>query len=135
MKEKLIGAWKLKSYTAIDDKGCTIYPFGHNAKGFIIYSAEGYMSATLFNPDLIDSASAGISRKDISSGNCLCMSYAGPYNVVSNKVLHNIETSNIPEMIATAQERLFSIKENALTIKAETVLEGVKYSHTLIWVK
>lgn len=54
IRNRLIGAWKLVSaeYTMKDGSKRPYPEFGPNAKGFLMYSGDGYMCAQLVNPDL-----------------------------------------------------------------------------------
>ncbi len=45
----LVGTWKLLSYEVRYSDGSVSYPWGPDAQGFLIYSADGYMMATLCN--------------------------------------------------------------------------------------
>src|SRR4051812_46886890 len=45
--EQVIGTWKLVSYETQDADGNVIYPLGEDAKGFIMYNPDGYMSAQI----------------------------------------------------------------------------------------
>ncbi|MBV8166087.1 MAG: lipocalin-like domain-containing protein [Alphaproteobacteria bacterium] len=46
LREKLIGAWMLESYAEYPvDRSAPFYPLGEDAKGLILYTADGYMSA------------------------------------------------------------------------------------------
>ncbi|HBM15176.1 MAG TPA: hypothetical protein DD381_02345 [Lentisphaeria bacterium] len=136
MKEKLIGTWHLKSWIAFDPKGNQIYPLGEQAKGYIMYTEDGFMSATIMNPDRVSNISTGLSLGTIGSGEGSYLSYAGSYEVKDNIAYHHVEVSCIPEMIGSNQERSFSIADNTLTINSQTPLQnGTKIKHTLIWTK
>src|SRR5881227_1309695 len=45
--EQVIGTWKLVSYETQDSDGNVVYPLGKDAKGFIMYNPDGYMSAQI----------------------------------------------------------------------------------------
>ena len=48
LRTNLIGAWTLQSYEARSTDGTNVtYPLGVDAKGIIMYTADGYMSAQL----------------------------------------------------------------------------------------
>ena len=136
MNDKLLGTWSLKSWIASDDKGNKIYPLSENAKGFIMYTGDGYMSATIMNPDMMQNLSSGMSLKTIGSGGGSYLSYAGSYSIEGDVATHHVEIACIPEMIGTKQLRYFKVEGDTLTINSETPLpNGSKASHTLIWVK
>lgn len=47
MRDQVVGTWSLVSYETQDADGHVIYPLGKDAKGFIMYNPDGYMSAQL----------------------------------------------------------------------------------------
>src|SRR5271155_3010992 len=52
LREQLIGAWKLVSYEVRPVDGSpSVYPFGEQPMGIIMYTPDGYMSAQLSMPD------------------------------------------------------------------------------------
>lgn len=51
LRSQLIGAWELVEYTAT--KPCSsekVLPMGPDAKGIVVYTADGYVSAHLLQP-------------------------------------------------------------------------------------
>lgn len=52
LREYLVGAWTLESYESSDVDGSNVrYPLGTDARGLIMYTADGYMSAQLMRAD------------------------------------------------------------------------------------
>jgi len=52
LRERLIGAWSLASYEERPVDGSTsFHPMSKTPKGIIMYSADGFMSAQLSQPD------------------------------------------------------------------------------------
>src|SRR5262245_15246118 len=48
IREQLLGAWELVSYVEQPvDGAAPSYPFGEDAVGLLLYTADGYMSAQL----------------------------------------------------------------------------------------
>ncbi|MBJ9925962.1 lipocalin-like domain-containing protein, partial [Burkholderia cenocepacia] len=48
LREQLVGAWRLVSYEIRPRDGGTVtYPLGRDARGWILYTPDGYMSAQL----------------------------------------------------------------------------------------
>lgn len=45
--QRIVGAWELVEYSTTSDTGKVDYPLGPEARGLIIYSADGYMSAQI----------------------------------------------------------------------------------------
>ncbi len=51
LREQLVGAWRLVSYEIRPRDGGTVtYPLGRDARGWILYTPDGYMSAQLMAP-------------------------------------------------------------------------------------
>jgi len=52
LREYLVGAWTLESYQSSDLDGTNMrYPLGADARGIIMYTADGYMSAQIMRAD------------------------------------------------------------------------------------
>ena len=43
----IVGTWRLVSYSSKDENGNVGYPLGENAVGYIMYTSDGYMSASM----------------------------------------------------------------------------------------
>ena len=52
LRDQLVGAWELIEYSAHlpNDPSNKKYPMGPDAKGIIMYTPDGYMSAQLLTP-------------------------------------------------------------------------------------
>jgi hypothetical protein len=51
LKEKLLGTWKLDSFTGTDEDGRTDHIMGEGATGFICYSQDGWVSVEILRAD------------------------------------------------------------------------------------
>jgi hypothetical protein len=47
LKDKLLGTWKLSSFTGTDESGETVHIMGADATGFICYSQDGWVSVQI----------------------------------------------------------------------------------------
>jgi len=47
---RLIGVWSLVAYTHESENGDETDPFGPSPQGFLIYTADGFVSAQLMKP-------------------------------------------------------------------------------------
>lgn len=47
---RLVGVWGLVAYTDEHENGDETQPFGPNPQGFLIYTADGFVSAQLMEP-------------------------------------------------------------------------------------
>ena len=117
------------------DSGKTIYPYGENIFGILIYARSGYMSALLMNPDrkrfASDDLKAG-TMEEIKQAYENFDAYCGTYTVDEEKgtVTHHVEGAKFPNWVGTDQERYFERKGNTLEIKATIKIEGENWHIT-----
>ena len=79
----LVGAWRLESWSLLYEDGRpTEFPMGADARGYILYTPTGQVSATIM-------------RADKSA----CFAYAGRYEIAEGTVFHTIELSTDPGSI------------------------------------
>ena len=140
LREHLIGSWRLVSYEARQDDGHrVIYPLGKDARGYILYTPDGYMSAQIMQPDrpsyrapdpsggtLIESAYA-------SRG---YLAYSGPYHVEDDSiVVHEPRVSLFPNWVDEIQSRRAVLSDGRLELSAtEPVLFGEELlTAVLVW--
>lgn len=104
LRTKLIGAWTLESYESCALEGSDVtYPLGVDARGVIMYTPDGYMSAQLMRSDRTpfdrdDPHHAPDDELAATAGGY--MSYAGPFSVVDDGLIaHHVEVSLLPNWI------------------------------------
>lgn len=119
-----IGAWQLVLWTTHHADGTKDYPFGTDAVGQIMYTAEGYMSCHLMRggraptgqPSLYQASDAELaqSMRDYSG-------YFGPFTVDAQAgiVTHHVAGAWYPDWIYTAQPRRFRFAGDRLFLEAE----------------
>jgi hypothetical protein len=132
----LAGSWKLLSYVRYTSENGPTYPFGRHPRGYLIYSAEGWMAVTIMPQqrrryrrpaDLADpfrwrswlSWSRLLRLARYIGAATRYISYAGSYTVEGNRVTHHIEVCQMPSWIHTTQERTFEVQDNCLVLTAE----------------
>lgn len=111
------------------ESGKTVYPYGENIFGILIYTRSGYMSALLMNPDRKNFASDDLkagSPEEIIHAYEQFDAYCGTYTVDENKgtVTHHVEGAKFPNWVGTDQVRYFELKGDRLEIKATIEIEG-----------
>ncbi|MFX1344835.1 MAG: lipocalin-like domain-containing protein [Promethearchaeota archaeon] len=117
----MVGTWKLVSYEYHDTNGKIYYPFGKDTKlhGYLIYSAERYMSVTVMSSDRTNFAIAGprggTTEEKIAAFDSY-LSYCGTYEIQQNTVIHHIEICFYPNWSGTDRKRIFSIEGDRLSI-------------------
>jgi hypothetical protein len=137
MKDLFLGTWQLVSCEIRDTNGYASYPYGQNAVGYLIYTSDGHISATLMSgerPQFVtaDIAAASIDEQVMAFQTYLA--YCGRYEIQNNKVIHHIETSLFPNWVGVDQERFFEFKDNQLTLSTPPFLmNGKQQIGYLIW--
>jgi hypothetical protein len=118
LREKLVGSWELVSYTAYlaSDKSNVIYPLGPDAKGMIIYTSDGYMSAQLLTPGQPKFDPPGTQTEWASVGQRY-VGYTGHFFLDEHgdehgpMLLHHMRVANVPRLFGDTQRRLMNITD------------------------
>ena len=140
LRERLIGSWKLVSYEARRDDGRdVIYPLGKDAKGYILYTPDGYMSAQIMQPDRpayqAPDPSGGTDTESAQAARGY-LAYSGPYHVEDDSVVvHESELSLFPNWIDGTQSRKAVLVDRRLELSTTTpVLFGEEErTAVLVW--
>jgi lipocalin-like protein len=135
----LVGTWRLVSNEQHGPDGTVTEIWGSHPRGRLMYDAGGRMSVQLMNP----------ARKNFASEDRLAgtpeevrqafegyLAYFGSYtlNAKEGMVIHHVEGSSFPNLIATAQRRLFTLSGNRLTLRTPPMLRGGRTStYVLVW--
>ncbi len=121
-----VGTWKLVSWEVTQPDGTIHYPYGKDAVGFLIYTADGYMSAEIMNPDrqqnnptfpLEPAARQTLPDPDRARAYSTYLSYCGTYTVEGNVVTHHVKAGLIPAWTGSEQVRPFKFDRGCLVIK------------------
>jgi hypothetical protein len=140
LRQKLIGTWKLESYTAYPTPTSTIqrptYPMTKNVTGFIMYTPDGYMSAQFLIPGQQSFRRGTGEEAQWAEAGKRFFAYSGPY-YISNEGLgreeilrHTFQVCNLPGWIGDIQIRTCRFEENGevLVLGSEEPTE-IKVSH------
>jgi hypothetical protein len=138
--ESLVGAWQLQRWEIVREvagQGPTAsLPFGAGAVGLLLYTADGWMSATImaegrrpFSRANPRSASA-VERAAAFDG---YFSYAGRWSVEGGRVRHEVTVALNPAMVGTLQVREARLVGRRLTLSAEEATEDGLRRHRLVW--
>lgn len=128
-KSELIGTWKFQSMMLKADTGKTVYPYGENLLGILIYTPEEYMSALLMDPDRKKFASDDLKNgttDEIKQAYEKFDAYCGTYTIDEEKstVTHHVEGAKFPNWVGTDQLRYFELKGDRLYIRATLKVKG-----------
>jgi hypothetical protein len=116
-----IGTWKLIDYSFLHEDGSVEKPWGDHVVGYLLYSAEGYMSGNLSPAGRrhnVETAEGVKARKRDY------IAYAGPYTVEGDTVTHHVEVSLFPNWLGTAQLRYHKREGDRLILRTPPIASG-----------
>lgn len=122
--ERFVGTWRLLSMETHTDSGRIVYPLGPDARGVVIYSEAGYMNVSIMAGERpFFSSDAGIGQRGTTAELVGAMksylSYAGPFEVLDDRVVHHVEISLFPNWIGTDQTRYYRFVDRRLYLSTE----------------
>jgi hypothetical protein len=140
IREFLVGTWKLVSTEEKLRNGNT-RPFpdlGAKAIGYLMYTEDGHMCATLMNPERPNWRSDQETPTDnekISAASGFT-SYCGKYEIdeANHVVVHYPEVSFYPNYIGTVQKRPYRLEGNRM-IFSDVEKSGKVERWTIVWEK
>src|SRR5262245_56598456 len=98
----LVGTWRLLSWEARDADGTVTHPFGEQAVGYGVYTADGHVFAQLMRPGRPHFAGGDV-LGGTAEENALALggyaAYGGTYEVQDGTVVHHVEVSLFPNWI------------------------------------
>jgi len=134
----IIGAWQLQSwlihYPDGRDPGT---PFGAQPAGLLLYSPDGWMSATVQRSNR-EPLPTDCSPRDLSPGLVAqaywsYFHYAGPWRIEDDKVIHSVRHSLNPAMVGTEQVRQMKLDGRTLTLTGIEAIREDSRRHELVW--
>ena len=140
LRNYIIGARALQSYESFALDGFDArYRLGRNAKGIIMYTADGYMSAQIMRPDrpaFDHSESDGGTLEQAAAAAAGYLAYSGPFEVEESTgvVHHHVTVSLLPNWLNGTQLRHAKLDGDHLTLSAITEpTAGKEIISTLVW--
>ncbi len=138
--EDFIGAWAFVDWRIEYADGGITRPFGENAHGFIVYTADGIMTANIARSGramfgIANARNASAEQKADAFDSYF--NYAGPWRIEGEDVVHAVTLSLNPDMTGTEQRRLAVFDGlGGLELSARDVLrDGASRRHVLQWQK
>jgi len=137
-KDDLIGTWELESWTiGYSDRDDFSYPYGEDPQGLLIYSSDGWMSASICRrerarlPEDVSfrKLSDGLKAESFSS----YFHYAGRYRVVEGDVIHYVSQSLNPNFPGTEQLRHAELDGQTLVLSGKDRAGETVRFHSLVW--
>lgn len=122
--DKLIGGWELVRWTTYHPDGTESIPFGEDAIGIIMYTADGHMSChlSMANRSLYPEASLYV-VPDAALGQAMrtYSGYFGTFSVdaLAGVVTHHVQGAWYPNFAAVDQPRRYGFDGDLLYLEAE----------------
>jgi Lipocalin-like domain len=114
---ELLGGWRLESWSFVYDDGRpTEFPMGADARGYILYTPGGQVSATIMRADA-----------------AACFAYAGRYEIATGTVFHSIELSTNPDLIGLRSTRRITLEGDQLTLSGPDFTPGTARTQKIVW--
>jgi hypothetical protein len=127
----LVGTWRLVRWE-IEREGETRFPYGDDAIGQLVYTADGHMMGTITRrtraPLDADHPRRASERSKAAAFDSL-FHYAGRYRIEGDDVLHSVELAHNPGMVGTVQRRRMTPSGDRLMLSA---MDGLDH-HRLTW--
>ena len=113
----LLGGWRLESWSLVYGDGRPPeYPMGSDARGYILYTPGGQVSATIMRAD------AGA-----------CFAYAGRYEITDGTVFHSIELSTDPKLVGIRSTRDIHLDGDRLVLSGPDFTAGTDRTQRIVW--
>lgn len=141
-----VGTWRLREYSFVYDDGTVEHPWGTAVRGYLLYSAEGYMSGNLSPARDWPSRRARLAMafKEHSGVDALRLArragrrdyiaYSGRYTVEGDTVIHHVEVSLFPNWVGRPEVRYYEFAGNMLTLRTGPLREGRRtFVAQLVW--
>ena len=134
---RLVGTWRLTSWENQDSAGKITFPVGRDARGYIIYTADGYVSVQIMTAQrqrfAADDLLQGSTDEKARAAETF-IAYCGRYELASDTVIHHVELSLFPNWVGTRQVRRLELAGDRLTLSAgPMMLAGRQQIARLIW--
>lgn len=133
-----IGTWKLVDWRIEYDDGNMTRPFGIDAQGYIIYSADGAMTASIAREHrdgfmIPNARNASTDQKAAAFDSYF--HYAGRWQIEGEDVVHTVTMALNPDMAGSEQRRFAEFDgKGGLTLSArEALSSGGNRHHVLQW--
>ena len=133
----LVGTWRLVSYACATEDGDVDHPLGPNAVGYIMYTADGYMSVSMGTPGRPRYASedlrGGTDAEKVAAADTY-IAYCGKYELHHDRVVHHIELAFFPNRVGTSQVRYYEFDGNRITLTTPPMLvRGKTRTCRMVW--
>jgi hypothetical protein len=121
LRNQMIGAWQLVSFECKGEDDVVRYPFGNDALGTLIYSADGYVSLNIMRTGRASYVEKALYEKsDMKYSDLPYLAYSGRYyvNEAWPSVVHDLDVCLYPEWLGTQEAKLITLKYGFLELSS-----------------
>ena len=138
--EELNGAWQLESWTiGYSDRDDFTYPYGEDPQGLLLYTDDGWMSASISRKERArlpqDVSFRKLPDEARAEAFASYFHYAGRYRIVDGDVVHYVTQSLNPNFPGTEQLRHAELDGQTLVLSGKDQVGEVTRFHSLVWHK
>lgn len=128
----IVGAWQLESWSLVYADGrAPEYPLGADAKGLILYTPDGHVSATLMRAARPTAAPHDAAGKAAVFDEAFA--YAGRYEVRDGAVFHSIAIATNPALIGITSTRHITLDGEHLVLSGPDFTPGAARTQRIAW--
>lgn len=134
----LVGTWRLESWTiGYSDRDELTTPFGEDPEGLLLYTDDGWMSASVSRAGR-ELFPADASPRELDDGQKArafgsYFHYAGRYRVDGGDVIHSVGQSLNPNFVGSEQLRHAELDGHTLVLSGKDQAGAVTRYHSLVW--
>lgn len=137
-KAQLEGTWQLESWAVgYSDRDNFTYPYGEDPQGLLLYTADGWMSASISRSDRAllppDVSFRKLEESVRAAAFTSYFHYAGRYRVVDGDVIHYVTQSLNPNFPGTEQLRHAELDGQTLVLSGKDQVGEITRFHSLVW--
>ncbi len=113
LASSLLGTWELVSYHVEDlDTGRLIDAMGENPRGYVMFTADGWVAFNLEGSDR-QPAESESDRADLMK---TLVAYIGRYRIEGNQWITDVRSAWAPEWVGTEQRRTASVNNGEVKV-------------------
>ncbi|MDR3389474.1 MAG: lipocalin-like domain-containing protein [Rudaea sp.] len=121
-QDRVVGSWRLSTYEDRPDEGPSVFPFGRNPKGLLIYSPTGQMSIRIVkqpHPGVASGDEDNVAPPEKQALFDSYMAYFGTYSVepARSVIVHHVEGDLWSVFDGKDEERPFELTGDQLILR------------------
>lgn len=131
----LLGAWQLSRWQ-VERMDRLDHPFGEDAVGTLLYTADGWMHASVAAADRRSPQERILRRSsdgEVAELARSFFSYGGRWWLSADEVVHAVTVALDPELVGVELRRRVDLADGQLTLSAEEVVDHETRHHRLHW--